>query len=299
MSKPVMSGASTKKNERFAFGANWCDFIGVVDESRVTAAVDSLTTSLGTSSLAERSFLDVGCGSGLFSLAAHLLGARVRAFDYDAASVEAATALRDRFAHAGAWGVEQGSVLDDTYAASLGRFDVVYAWGVLHHTGDLWHALRTAADLVAPDGMLFVAIYNDQGLQSRVWRRVKRGYTRSGPLVRYLLIAGGYLYLERRRPLAALARVLRCRAAPARPPRVRGMSARHDLVDWVGGYPFEVARPEQVFAFVHELGFELRHLATCGGGLGCNEYVFERVRAAPDRVGRPSAQRRGAASEQS
>jgi 2-polyprenyl-6-hydroxyphenyl methylase/3-demethylubiquinone-9 3-methyltransferase len=52
------------------------------------------------------------------------------------------------------------------------------------------------------------------------------------------------------------------------------MSTRHDLVDWVGGYPFEVAKPETVFGFLRDRGFELRHLKSCAGGLGCNEYVF-------------------------
>ena len=61
------------------------------------------------------------------------------------------------------------------------------------------------------------------------------------------------------------------------------MSAKHDLIDWVGGYPFEVASPEEVFRRIHPLGFELRHLKTCGGGLGCNEYVFEQA-AKPGRA---------------
>jgi hypothetical protein len=57
----------------------------------------------------------------------------------------------------------------------------------------------------------------------------------------------------------------------------RGMSRWHDLVDWVGGYPFEVARPEAVLDFVRERGFTLERLTTCGGKLGCNEYVFVRT----------------------
>lgn len=54
----------------------------------------------------------------------------------------------------------------------------------------------------------------------------------------------------------------------------RGMSVWHDLVDWVGGYPFEVAKPEEIFDFYRTKGFTLVRLKTCGGGLGCNEYVF-------------------------
>ncbi|WP_432837667.1 class I SAM-dependent methyltransferase [Dactylosporangium sp. CA-092794] len=263
--------------DRFAFGDNWTSFAGLVDEERIASATESLTQSLGVTDLTGLSFLDIGCGSGLFSLAAHRLGARVRAFDFDPASVAAATELRRRFAPGAAWSVETGSVLDADYVAGLGRFDVVYSWGVLHHTGRMWDGLAAAAALVAPGGRLFVSIYNDQGFASRNWRRVKRTYNRSGKAGRMLLVTLSGLYLSRHRPLWALIRAVRPgrRTAPA--PRRRGMSRRHDLVDWVGGYPFEVARPEEVFRFITGRGFVLRHLTTCGGGIGCNEYVFERV----------------------
>jgi 2-polyprenyl-6-hydroxyphenyl methylase/3-demethylubiquinone-9 3-methyltransferase len=54
------------------------------------------------------------------------------------------------------------------------------------------------------------------------------------------------------------------------------MSRLHDWIDWVGGYPFEVAKPEEVFSFYAERGFELENLRTCGGGMGCNEFVFQK-----------------------
>ena len=57
----------------------------------------------------------------------------------------------------------------------------------------------------------------------------------------------------------------------------RGMSRWHDLLDWVGGYPFEVARPEEIFQFYSERGFQLERLRTCGDGLGCNEFVMRRA----------------------
>lgn len=270
------SRTATRDGERFAFGANWRGFVEIVDEARVEAAEASLSRALGADDLSGRTFLDVGCGSGLFSVAAHRLGARVRAFDLDAQSVQATAELRDRFAADAGWPVERGSVLDEAFLAGLGRFDVVYSWGVLHHTGDLWRALEVTAGLVAPGGSLFVSIYNDQGLQSRMWRMVKRRYNRSGPLVRRILLAAGALYFHGRRPLRPLVR-LACPGLPAEEGQRRGMSARHDLIDWIGGYPFEVATPGTVFSFLRRRGFELRHLTTCGGRLGCNEYVFERV----------------------
>jgi 2-polyprenyl-3-methyl-5-hydroxy-6-metoxy-1,4-benzoquinol methylase len=272
----IDSQAEISAGERFAFGQNWAAFTGLVDEPRIAAAIGSLTGPLGTSDLSGRTFLDVGCGSGLFSLAAHRLGARVRSFDFDAESVRATSDLRDRFATGGGWTVEQGSILDERLVATLGRSDVVYSWGVLHHTGDLWRAMDLVCGLVAPRGLLYLSIYNDQGFESRVWRGVKRRYNRSGPLVRRALVLGSTAYLARRRVLRTLLELGgRGAALPPRAPRARGMSARHDLVDWVGGYPFEVAKPDEVFAFLRGRGFELRHLKTCGGGLGCNEYVFQ------------------------
>jgi SAM-dependent methyltransferase len=283
-----MIGSQTeiRTGDRFAFGSNWRAFVELVDEARIETASDSLARPLGGTDLSGRTFLDAGCGSGLFSLAAHRMGARVRSFDFDPESVTAANELRSRFAPGSDWIVAEGSILDKRFVAELGHFDVVYSWGVLHHTGDLWGSLDAVSDLVAPGGLLYISIYNDQGFESRMWWRVKRLYNRSGPLTRRLLVAGSVAYLARRRPLAKLVQHVRPgRDAPVRPPRARGMSAKHDLIDWVGGYPFEVAKPEEVFAFFRGRGYELRHLSTCGGGIGCNEYVFERRVTTPHSPG--------------
>jgi 2-polyprenyl-3-methyl-5-hydroxy-6-metoxy-1,4-benzoquinol methylase len=272
--------------QRFAFGANWNSFARLVDNDRIATATSSLVQALRCNNLTGKSFLDIGCGSGLFSLAARRLGAEVHSFDFDADSVATTKSVRERFAPGPGWTVESGSIVDLNYTATLGSYDVVYSWGVLHHTGQMWKALAAAADLVAPDGHLFISIYNDQGRTSRAWRQVKRRYNRSGRAGRMLLVAASSLYLYRHLPVRAALwaadRVARSAAATgqgrlARAPRTRGMSRRHDLIDWVGGYPFEVARPEEVFGFLADRGFELRYLTTCGAGLGCNEYVFQRV----------------------
>jgi 2-polyprenyl-3-methyl-5-hydroxy-6-metoxy-1,4-benzoquinol methylase len=269
--------ADARRDDRFRFGENWRSFIELVDDTRIAAAVHAVRDPLGVADLTGRTFLDVGCGSGLFSLAAQRLGARIRAFDFDPESVAAAAELRRRFAPGSDWDIEQGSILDERFVERLGTFDVVYAWGVLHHTGDLWAAIDATSRLVVPGGLIYLSVYNDQGPRSRMWWHVKRRYNRSGPLVRRLILAASAAYLVRNAPLRRLLRVASVGAGvPDRRVRPRGMSAWHDLVDWVGGFPFEVARPEQVFRFLRSRGFELRHMTTCGGGLGCNEYVFER-----------------------
>lgn len=262
--------------ERFAFGENWTRFLRSVDERRVVEAEASLREYLGVERLEGRRFLDVGCGSGLFSLAARRLGASVRSFDYDHDSVACTLALRGQFRPDDTgWTIEQGSVLDEGFLRSLGTHDVVYAWGVLHHTGDLRRAMTNVAACVDTGGSLFVAIYNDQGVWSRVWLKVKRLYNRLPAWLRPAYVVAVMAPRESLRFVWSPLRYVRSWTEYA---KQRGMSRWHDLVDWVGGYPFEVARPEEVFEFYKARGFTLERLRTCGGGLGCNQFVFRRRR---------------------
>ncbi|HEX6559356.1 MAG TPA: class I SAM-dependent methyltransferase [Longimicrobiales bacterium] len=255
---------------RFEFGQNWQRFLQVLDDDRISAAEHSLCEMLGLQTLAGMSFLDVGCGSGLFSLAARRLGATVHSFDYDANSVLCARELKQRYyADDESWTIEQGSILDEQYLSHIGTHDIVYAWGVLHHTGAMWQAIDASCRLVRDRGLLFIAIYNDQGPASRRWAAIKRTYNRSPrPLRAGIILSVGAYFGARatlRSPLAQLA------------PSPRGMSRWHDLVDWVGGYPFEVGKPEDVFHYVRQRGFCLEALKTWGGDIGCNEYVFRRL----------------------
>jgi 2-polyprenyl-6-hydroxyphenyl methylase/3-demethylubiquinone-9 3-methyltransferase len=265
------------KEYRFEFGRNWHSFLATVDQSSITAAQTSLQENLELASLEGLHFLDIGCGSGLFSLAARRLGACVRAFDYDLESVATAEELKRRFApddpH---WQIEQGSVLDAPWMERLGRFDIVYAWGVLHHTGNMVTAFENVADRVLPGGKLFLSIYNDQGVWSRVWLKVKRLYVGSPAPLRPVIVGVVWTVL-RFKTFLKTAGMLVLGLGQARGPGIsRGMSSWHDWVDWCGGYPFEVAKPEEVFAFFRRRGFVLEFMQTCGGGLGCNQFVLSR-----------------------
>src|SRR6202008_5083280 len=163
--------------ERFAFGRNWASFLSVLDENRIRVAEQSLQGMLAMRDLQGLRFLDIGSGSGLLSLAARRLGARVHSFDFDPQSVACTTELRRRyFPNDTHWTIEEGSALDKNYVSSLGLFDVVYSWGVLHHTGRMWDGLTNAMLAVRPGGRLFVAIYNDTGSQSARWHWIKRTY---------------------------------------------------------------------------------------------------------------------------
>lgn len=261
---------------RFRFGENWSRFIDSIDESRLRMAEQSLVQMLECVDLAGKAFLDVGSGSGLFSLAARRLGARVRSFDYDPESVACTAELRRRYFPDDAdWVVEHGSVLDDRYLDTLGRYDIVYSWGVLHHTGQMWTALQNVAQLPAPNGRLFISIYNDQGRASGHWLRVKRTYNRLPTSLRWLVLGPALVRLwgpTLVRDALALQPFHSWRRYSEE--SLRGMSAWRDVVDWVGGLPFEVAKPEQIFDLYRGRGFELVKMRTCAGGHGCNEYVF-------------------------
>ena len=216
----------------------------------------------------------------MFSLAARRLGATVHSFDYDPQSVACTTELRRRyFSGDPDWRVERASVLDPEYMASLGTFDVVYSWGVLHHTGQMWRALEAAGERVAEGGQLFIAIYADRGAQTARWKTLKRIYARLPKAVRPVYAALTVLPIEAR---SAAKAVLRGRPMPyvrewTGYDSNRGMDKWRDIIDWVGGYPYEAARADELFHFYRDRGFTLDRLR-CDGGLGCHELVLRRVR---------------------
>jgi len=263
-----------KQGDRFTFGENWRQFLSVLNEERIAEAEISLKQMLEVEDLQDKSFLDIGSGSGLFSLAARRLGAKVHSFDYDPQSVGCTQELKHRyFPKDSNWTIEQGSVLDVDYIKSLGQFDIVYSWGVLHHTGAMWQALENASLPVADRGQLFIAIYNDQGGPSRRWRKVKQFYC-SGIVGRTLVSAFFIPYFI----LGGLAvDILKLRNPVLRYTeykKSRGMSIVHDWYDWLGGYPYEVAKAEEIFKLYRDKGFVLKNMLTALGGLGNNQLLF-------------------------
>lgn len=277
-------------SDRFAFGDNWTRFLATINDERIAAAESSLRAMLDCERLDGFRFLDVGSGSGLFSLAAHRLGAEVHSFDYDPQSVACTREMQRRFGAASpVWTIEHGSALDADYLSRLPAADIVYSWGVLHHTGSMWRAISLVAAQTAPGGRLWLALYNDQGRISEQWRCVKRLYLKLPRWLRPLLVLACGLALVVHRvwqaAITLLLRLVSCQnpwtsttkvLRDVTQPDGRGMHRWYDLVDWVGGWPFEVAKPEEVIQSLQSSGYELVKLRTCGGKMGCNEYLFRR-----------------------
>jgi 2-polyprenyl-6-hydroxyphenyl methylase/3-demethylubiquinone-9 3-methyltransferase len=273
--------------DRFAFGRNWARYLRLLNDERIALAEASLVRLTGVADLSGKSLLDVGSGSGLFSLAARHLGATIVSFDFDRDSVSCTEHLRERFGQAPEqWQIHHGSVLDGAFMRSLGKFDIVYSWGVLHHTGDMWTAVDNAAAAVAEGGLFCLALYNDQGSTSRRWRAVKRLYNRTPaqartPFVLALMLPFEAKWLALHMLKGDIGGYVRGWSDYATTSE-RGMSRWHDWVDWVGGFPFEVAKPEDVLERLRAHGFVLERLVTRGGGRACNEYTFRKAAAPRD-----------------
>ncbi len=258
------------KERRFSFGKNWRRYLDHVTEERISIAEHHLRTVL-TMPISGKTFLDIGCGSGLLSLAARKLDSKVHAFDYDLDAVECAKSMRQMHSKDKDFYIERGSILDSDFCLSLGKFDIVYSFGVLHHTGNMWEAMANVAKLPKEGGLLYLGIYNKVRM-SRIWKRVKKLYNR-GPISRFVVRILGYTYFL----LVGCYISIRSRRNYFNEYKhKRGMSFLVDVEDWIGGYPYEFASVDEIVHFFCDRGFLLKYIKTTTG-IGNNHFTFIKI----------------------
>lgn len=257
----------TQNEVTFSFGENWKNYLDTVTEDEVHSAKRDIEEWLGNGFVSGKTVVDIGSGSGIHSLAFYLLGAkRIYSFDADPSSVEATKRLRTKFESPGRWTVSHGSILDKEFLQSLGQFDIAYSWGVLHHTGAMWEALEKSFGLVKPGGKLWVALYvkgprypKDLALKKRYNAASEFGkrwmiYQRIGKVILSKLghFENPFAWNQKKR---------------------RGMNVYHNIVDWLGGLPYEVASENEVLKFGRSYGFILEEIKVKNEG-GCSGYLF-------------------------
>ena len=251
----------------FSFGENWRSYVDTVDEGSVKRASSAIEEWLTRDQISGKTVLDIGCGSGIHSLCFHRFGAKkLISVDVDAHSVETTQLMWNKAGAPANWKIIRGSVLDKDFISPLGKHEIVYSWGVLHHTGAMWQAMANAASLVEKGGKFLIAIYV-KGPKYPEHLALKQSYNRASKLGKKLMVWRYILnlMLERRRvglnPFAWNEKY------------DRGMDVYHDIIDWLGGLPYEVASKEEIVAFCGDRGFVLEKVRERPEGTN-NTYLF-------------------------
>ncbi len=260
----------------FSFGKNWKNYLNSLTVEKIQIAKQSLKDFLGN--ITGKTCIDIGSGSGIFSYSMFALGAKeITSVDIDSFSVQCSNYLRKKVKNPERWNIYQGSILDKKFISKFGKYDIVYSWGVLHHTGNMWEAIKNAASLVNDNGVFFLAIYN-KTKSSRFWLEVKKIYNLSPrigkKLMNFLLFSVMYFIL----PLLSLKNPL-IRLKNYK--KNRDMDPMTDVKDWLGGYPFEVATFKEIVTFLNRINpnFKLVKYNKVNPGVTANnELVFKKLK---------------------
>lgn len=255
----------------FSFGRNWKDYVQTIDDQNIKGAQDDIVEWLGEENVRGKNILDIGSGSGIHSFCFYQLGAsKIFSFDYDQNSVDATLSFRERVGNPAQWTVTQGSVLDPSFLKNIEKADLVYSWGVLHHTGDMWNAIRNAAGFVKDGGYFFISIYA-KGPNYPNHLALKRKFNEKSPIGKFGMI---WSYIFKR--------IIWKRVKKLKNPftwnekKARGMTVYHDVVDWLGGLPYEVATEDELSAFLLPLGFKIEKKLIKGEG-ACHRLLYRRA----------------------
>jgi 2-polyprenyl-3-methyl-5-hydroxy-6-metoxy-1,4-benzoquinol methylase len=260
----VMSGT------RFEFGKNWKDFLNTVSETEIQKAAADIKRWLQTESLKGKRIIDIGSGSGIHSYVFYLMNAEeLISFDYDTDSVEATKKIWQNAGSPDNWKITQGSILDTEFANSLGKFDIIYSWGVLHHTGNMWKAIENASSLLNANGIFWISIYQKGPAYPR-HLKLKLKYNASSPAGKKIMIYSSVCKIMIKRVLSGK------NPFKWNQKTDRGMNVYHDLIDWLGGLPYEVADKNEIEKFCNERNLKLEKAEIVTEG-GCSNYLFRRI----------------------
>lgn len=275
MATQTPAASDQDPNVSFSFGKNWEQFIQQhFSEERIDIAGKHLLNFLGVSDLKGRTFTDVGCGSGIHSLAAFRAGAeRILSFDLDPHSVSTTLKMREWAGNPQHWTVQHGSALDKDMLARLPKADIVYSWGVLHHTGKMWEAVENVASLIAPGGVYYLALYNTHSM-SNYWLKKKIKYNAASALGKRFMeasmvtVTSAYALLRFRNPFKEMLTYK----------KRRGMSYMTDIRDWLGGYPYEHASQGETVRFaVNRLKLQVVNMESGQGASAITEYLLKKT----------------------
>ena len=240
----------------FSFGENWQSYVNQIQLQDLDKAQTAIEEWIEKKQIIGKNIIDIGCGSGIHSYAFYKIGAsKIISFDYDPKSVEATKILWEKAGKPKNWHIFQGSILDSQFIEGLKKenpyFDIVYSWGVLHHTGEMWNALANTISLIKPsDGLLLIALYK-KTFSYPDELKLKQKYNKAPQWLKYIM--------EKKCILKIILNRFKSGKNPFKwnESRERGMNVYHDLIDWLGGLPYEVATTGEVVLFCQKCGLKL------------------------------------------
>jgi len=263
---------------RFKFGENWSNYSSSVNLEKIELAKKDIIRLVGD--VSNKSVIDIGCGSGIHTVAFIQLGVKsIVSFDYDLKSVETTKKLVKKFCYKKSkYKVFQADILNIDSLSGLNKrkFDIVYSWGVLHHTGSMFEAIISTTKFLKDNGILVLGLYVKTKL-CNFWyyeKKIFNKYKFLQPLIKlpflFFLIIG--LSLKKRSSPYKIIHDYK---------KQRGMSIIFDVNDWLGGFPYESIDDNSLLNFLKLKGFKIVRKFNTNSRIGffgaaCGEWVLKK-----------------------